>query len=82
MRPRPLSVSRVDLPDFLLIKCQGMLDDIQRADSPNVALLTEQRAAGFTEALEWLQVLPLTQIEQLYELYKRALTGRIAELGA
>lgn len=82
MRPRPLSVSRVDLPDFLLIKCQGMLDDIQRADSPNVALLTEQRAAGFTEALEWLQVLPLSQIEQLYELYKRALTGRIAELGA
>lgn len=82
MRPRPLSVSRVDLPDFLLIKCQGMLDDIQRADSPNVALLTEQRAAGFTEALEWLQVLPLSQIEQLYELYKRALTGRIAELDA
>ncbi|WP_225776344.1 cysteine desulfurase [Pseudomonas sp. Marseille-Q5115] len=80
MRPRPLSVSRVDLPDFLLIKCQGMLDDIQRADSPNVALLTEQRAAGFTEALEWLQVLPASQIEQLYELYERALTGRIADL--
>lgn len=80
MRPRPLSVARLNLPDFLVIKCQGMLDDIQRADSANVALLIEQRAAGFTEALEWLQVLPASQIEQLYELYERALTGRIADL--
>ncbi|WP_225776443.1 hypothetical protein [Pseudomonas sp. Marseille-Q5115] len=77
-----LSVAPLRLPDFLEQKCQALLEGIQRADSMNVALLAEQRAAGFTEALEWLQVMPPAQTEDLFVLYERALTGRIAELGS
>lgn len=53
MRPPRLSVVPLRLPDFLEKKCQALLDDIQGAHSVNVALLTEQYAAGFTEALAW-----------------------------
>lgn len=80
MNPIQQSITRLNLPDFLVSKCQGLLEDIQRADSVNMALLIEQRAAGFTEALEWLQVIPGPQIEALYELFERAMTRRIAEL--
>ncbi|MBA1245792.1 MULTISPECIES: hypothetical protein [Pseudomonas] len=57
------------------------MDDIQGAYSVNVALLNEQHAAGFTEALAWLQVMPPAQSEGLYRLYGQALRGRIAALG-
>ena len=81
MKPSRLSVIPLRLPDFLEKKCQALLDDIQGAHSVNVALLSEQHAAGFTEALAWLQVMPPAQTEGLYRLYGQALRGRIAALG-
>lgn len=41
MTPGPMSVARLSLPEFLLVKCQGLLEEIQCADSVNVALLIE-----------------------------------------
>ena len=75
------TVAGLKLPDYLVDKCQSLLEGIQRADTLTSAILAEQRAAGFTEALELLQVMPVARIERLYELYERALTGRIAALG-
>lgn len=81
MRPPLLNVMPLQLPAYLTDKCQALLEDIQRADSADTALLTEQRAVGFTEALEWLKLLQPNELERLYELYERALTARIAVLG-
>lgn len=75
------TVAGLKLPNYLEDTCQSLLEGIQRADTATTALLAKQRAAGFTEALELLQVMPVARIERLYELYDRALTGRIAELG-
>ncbi|WP_040259151.1 hypothetical protein [Pseudomonas massiliensis] len=75
------TVAGLKLPDYLEDKCQSLLEDIQRADTMTNALLAEQRAVGFTEALKLLQVMPVARIERLYELYERALTRRTAELG-
>ena len=72
MKAPLLNVMSLQLPAYLSDKCQALLEDIQRADSVNVALLTEQRAAGFTEALEWLKLLQPTDLERLHELYERA----------
>lgn len=68
------------LPYYLEDKCQSLPEGIQRADTLTNAVLAKQRAAGFTEALELLQVMPVARIERLYDLYERALTGRIAKL--
>ena len=75
------TVAGLKLPGYLEGKCQALLEDIQRADTVATAVLAEQRAAGFTEALELLKVMPPAELERLYEFYERALTGRIAELG-
>ncbi|MBA1245461.1 hypothetical protein [Pseudomonas japonica] len=81
MKAPLLNVMSLQLPAYLSDKCQALLEDIQRADSADAALLTEQRTVGFTEALEWLKLLQPTDLERLHELYERALTARIAVLG-
>lgn len=73
------TVAGLKLPDYLKNKCQSLLEGIQRADTVTNALLAGQRAAGFTEALALLQVMPVARIERLSELYERALTERIAK---
>lgn len=81
MGPWP-TVAGLNLPGYLEGSCQVLLENVQRADTATNALMAGQRAAGFTEALGLLQVMPLARIERLYELYERALTGRLAELGS
>lgn len=71
------TVAGLQLPRYLESKCQSLLEGIQRADTASNAVQAEQRAAGFIEALELLQVMPLARIERLYALYKRALAARL-----
>lgn len=82
VKPSRLSVEPLKLPAYLVDKCQSLLGAIERAETTTNALLAEQRAAGFTEALELLHVMPAAEVEALFVLYEKALTGRLAELGS
>lgn len=54
MNRRPLALGPLNMPVFLVDRCQALLDNIQQASTASSVLMYAQRAVGFTEALQLL----------------------------